>query len=84
MPIGAAMTKVSREQFELVSNGKVHHVPTGATFSTFPCPNPDDAPSTRIENLVRADEVLENGDLYSAEELRKCAMEMLRELAQGK
>ena len=75
------MTQVSREQFEIVSNGKVHHLPTGATFSTFPCPNPDGVPSTRIENLVRAGEVLENGDLYSAEELRQCAMEMLAEQA---
>ena len=71
------MNKVTREQFELMSDTEVRHKPTGATFSTYRYINPEDTANTVIEQLGRAGERLPNGEEYSAAEIRSMAIKLL-------
>ena len=58
------MTEVKREQFEIISNVKVRHMPTGATFSTYRYQYPQEDVRDVTKNLGRAGEDLENGEEY--------------------
>jgi len=68
-----AGTKVTREQFEILTDAVVH-TPTGARFSAYP-----GRPEISQENLGRAGDRLENGDDYRPEDVRAMAKQLLRE-----
>ena len=79
-----AMTKPRPDQFEFAPGERlaVKHKPTGATFSSLRYPDPR---HTKIKsvNPGRAGEQLENGEAYSVYELRRLALELLRNRACG-
>lgn len=77
------MNKVTREQFETMSDTQVRHTPTRATFSTYQYVDPKNAANTVIENLGRAGETLPDGEEYSPAEIRALAITLLRERALG-
>ncbi len=73
--------RVTRDQFQFLSDVEVVHVPTGAKFSTYRYADPANAGSTHTENLGRLGERLEGGEEYSAAEVRVMAVGLLREKA---
>ncbi len=77
------MTETTREQFEVLSDLKVMHRPTGATFSTYRYEDPEDACSQMIENLRSAGDRQPNGDDYEVGEIRALAIRLLREQARA-
>jgi hypothetical protein len=75
------MTPVKRDQFEIVSNVEVVHKPTGARFSTYEYPDPNDACSTLNVNWACAGDRLESGEDYRRDDVGQVASDILRELA---
>ena len=73
------MMEVKPEQFEIISNVKVRHMPTGATFSTYRYHDPQKVVRDITKNLGRAGEVLENGEEYFPQEITEHAVALLRE-----
>jgi len=77
------MTAVTREQFEIVSDIEVLHVPTGARISTYRYPDPQNAVSSINANWGRAGDRLENGEDYSQEDVKAMACKLLLEQAKA-
>lgn len=73
---------VTRDQFQIVSEVEVLHIPTGAKFWTYRYKDPANAGSTVFENLGRLGEHLDDGAEYSAAEVRVAAAGLLKGLAQ--
>ena len=75
------MTNVMPDQFELVSDLEILHRPTGARISTYRYENPADACSTVTINWGRAVEVLESGEDFNQDDIKRVACTMLRKKA---
>ena len=75
------MNNVTREQFEIMNDLQVRHIPTGATVSTYEYLDPNNAASTVRVNPGRAGEILPSGEEYCPDEIRSIASILLREQA---
>jgi hypothetical protein len=64
------MTTVTRDQFAILGK-RLRHVPTGARFSV----------GSDVINWGRAGDVLPNGDDFEREDIRRVAIEIMREIA---
>lgn len=73
-----AYTKVSREQFEHLAEGKVRHRPSGITFSAYPKTDRID-----VEISHQEQEANEDGYEYDHDEVKRMALEVLRDLGSG-
>jgi hypothetical protein len=71
----ASLASVTREQFEIISEVEVVHIPTGAYFRAYPYSDPDDMLQSVEANWGRA------GPLASdyAEQVRCVALQLLLE-----
>ncbi|WDR03446.1 hypothetical protein PSQ19_04890 [Devosia algicola] len=76
-----AFRKVTRDQFEHMADGRVHHRPLGMFFSASPNTDPIDA---EIEHTNEVDANRDkDGYEYDHDEVKREALDMLRDLASG-
>ncbi len=73
------MTTVTREQFRIRSEVEVVHMPTGATFWTYPYSNPVDILSSVTANWRSADYDPDITKDYDRQEVGRVAAELLLE-----
>ena len=74
------MTVVTDDQFEIESDLKVTHRPTGAYFSTYRYDSPDDVVIVHRNN-GRTDAALEDGSEFTLAEVQSVALKLLRDQA---
>ena len=76
------LTKVTRDQFEKLSNLQVRHKPLGIVVSSRPYLDPKDAAA---EVMVRTTdrELDDDGNEYDHDEVKRVAIDILRDLASG-
>lgn len=75
------MTAVTREQFRVRSEIELVHLPTGATFWTYPYSDPADMLRSMTANWGGADERIGRTQDYDRQEIGRVAAELLLEQA---
>jgi hypothetical protein len=77
----AVMTTVTREQFRIRSEVEIVHIPTGATFSTYPYSNPADMLRSVTAIWGRDEHQSDATEDYVRQEIGRVAAELLLEQA---
>lgn len=77
------MKTVEREQFKILSDLEVVHVPTGARFSVYPYSNTDDRLRSVTENCRITEDKSKAAEDYAKEDIKRMAMQILLEVARG-
>lgn len=75
------MQAVTRDQFRIRSEVEIVHMPTGATFSTYPYSNPADMLSRMTARWGRAEANPSGPNDYARREIGRVAEELLLEQA---
>lgn len=75
------MKTVTREQFKFLGDLEVVHVPTGATFWTYPYSNPDDVVRSITANWARAEDKSEAINEYARQDISRMAVKILLDRA---
>lgn len=76
------MTTVTRDQFRIRSEVEIVHIPTGASFSTYPYSNPDDMLRSVTAQWGRCEDKPGTTQDYARQEVGRVAAELLLEQAQ--
>jgi len=76
------MTTVTRDQFRIRSEVEIVHIPTGASFSTYPYSNPDDMLRSVTAQWGRCEDKPSTTQDYARQEVGRVAAELLLEQAQ--
>lgn len=78
------MTTVTREQFRIRSEVEIVHIPTGATFWTYPYDKPEDMISSLKAHWGEPERAANGKKAFDRQEVGRVAAQLILEQAQRK